>query len=87
MYADDTVSHSLSQHGLGRDLLDAELNGDRLREECGVFGIFGHPDAAAITAASSREQREPRPRDLRLTMERATAALTTASRPLGTLFA
>ena len=26
------------------------LDGDRLREECGVFGIFGHPDAAAITA-------------------------------------
>ena len=23
---------------------------DRLREECGVFSIFGHPDAAAITA-------------------------------------
>jgi len=23
---------------------------DRLREECGVFGIFGHPDAGAITA-------------------------------------
>jgi len=23
---------------------------DRLQEECGVFGIFGHPDAAAITA-------------------------------------
>jgi amidophosphoribosyltransferase len=23
---------------------------DRLREECGVFGIFGHEDAAAITA-------------------------------------
>ena len=23
---------------------------DRLHEECGVFGIFGHPDAAAITA-------------------------------------
>ena len=23
---------------------------DRLREECGVFGIFGHDDAAAITA-------------------------------------
>ena len=23
---------------------------DRLREECGVFGIFGHPDSAAITA-------------------------------------
>jgi amidophosphoribosyltransferase len=26
------------------------LDDDRLREECGVFGIFGHPDAAAITA-------------------------------------
>jgi amidophosphoribosyltransferase len=25
-------------------------DGDRLREECGVFGVFGHPDAAAITA-------------------------------------
>jgi amidophosphoribosyltransferase len=27
-----------------------DIDGDRLREECGVFGIFGHPDAAAITA-------------------------------------
>ncbi len=25
-------------------------NADRLREECGVFGIFGHPESAAITA-------------------------------------
>ena len=30
--------------------LHDELEGDTLREECGVFGIFGHPDAAAITA-------------------------------------
>ena len=29
-------------------LLDPDT--DRLREECGVFGIFGHADAAAITA-------------------------------------
>jgi len=28
----------------------SDLDDDRLREECGVFGIFGHPDAAAITA-------------------------------------
>jgi amidophosphoribosyltransferase len=27
-----------------------DLDDDRLGEECGVFGIFGHPDAAAITA-------------------------------------
>ena len=29
---------------------DFDLDGDRLREECGVFGIYGHPDAAALTA-------------------------------------
>ena len=27
-----------------------DIEADRLREECGVFGIFGHPDAAALTA-------------------------------------
>lgn len=27
-----------------------DLDDDHPREECGVFGIFGHPDAAAITA-------------------------------------
>lgn len=31
-------------------ITDLDLEGDRLKEECGVFGIFGHPDAAAITA-------------------------------------
>ena len=30
--------------------LQYDLEGDTLREECGVFGIFGHPEAAAITA-------------------------------------
>jgi len=30
--------------------LPLDLEADRLREECGVFGIFNHPDAAAITA-------------------------------------
>jgi amidophosphoribosyltransferase len=34
---------------LGIELQD-DLEGDSLREECGVFGIFGHPEAAAITA-------------------------------------
>jgi amidophosphoribosyltransferase len=29
---------------------ELDLDGDTLREECGVFGIHGHPDAAAITA-------------------------------------
>src|ERR1700753_1311543 len=43
------------EHGLdprpdpGSDL-DLDLTADRRREECGVFGIYGHPDAAAITA-------------------------------------
>jgi amidophosphoribosyltransferase len=31
-------------------LSDFDLDGDTLREECGVFGIYGHPDAAALTA-------------------------------------
>src|ERR1044072_2784553 len=29
---------------------DDPLDGDTLREECGVFGILGHPDASALTA-------------------------------------
>jgi amidophosphoribosyltransferase len=32
------------------DIGHFDPDADRLREECGVFGIFGHPDAAAITA-------------------------------------
>ena len=32
------------------DLNQIDLDGDHLREECGVFGIFGHPDAAELTA-------------------------------------
>ena len=37
-------------YSAGHDTQDLDLDGDTLREECGVFGIFGHPDAAAITA-------------------------------------
>src|SRR3989440_10189064 len=33
-----------------RQTYAAHCDDDRLREECGVFGIFGHPDAAAVTA-------------------------------------
>ncbi|MFO1121373.1 MAG: amidophosphoribosyltransferase [Hyphomicrobiales bacterium] len=32
------------------DGYELDLDGDRLREECGVFGIFGHEDAATLTA-------------------------------------
>ncbi len=39
-----------SDHLVQTDGADFDLDADRLREECGVFGIFGHPDAAAITA-------------------------------------
>jgi len=27
-----------------------DLNADKLKEECGVFGIFDHIDASALTA-------------------------------------
>ncbi len=30
--------------------IETHIDGDRLREECGVFGIFGHTDSAALTA-------------------------------------
>ena len=37
--------------GMRSDHVDLFRAGDdRLREECGVFGVFGHPEAAAITA-------------------------------------
>lgn len=42
-------SDSDTQHPYDRDL-DLHGDGDTLREECGVFGIYGHPEAAAITA-------------------------------------
>ena len=43
---------TVSPHNSATPLPEPEFdpNADRLREECGVFGIFGHPDAAAITA-------------------------------------
>ncbi|MFO1148704.1 MAG: amidophosphoribosyltransferase [Alsobacter sp.] len=47
----DTFSPTPRGHGL-RDSAadDFDLDADRLHEECGVFGIYGHPEAAAITA-------------------------------------
>ena len=36
------MNHSLS--------IEDDINGDTLHEECGVFGILGHPDAATLTA-------------------------------------
>jgi amidophosphoribosyltransferase len=39
-----------ADHGARGTESDLDLDADRLREECGVFGIFGHPEAAAITA-------------------------------------
>ena len=49
---------TVSGEGLGKEPPSLEIDGltftrygdDRLREECGVFGIFNHPDAAAIAA-------------------------------------
>ena len=42
-------SDPADQGRIGIELQD-DLEGDTLREECGVFGIYGHPEAAAITA-------------------------------------
>ena len=29
---------------------------ENLKEECGIFGIFGHPDAASLTALVWRSE-------------------------------
>src|SRR5450755_406837 len=42
-------AHDLNLKPAAIELQD-DLEGDTLREECGVFGIFGHTEAAAITA-------------------------------------
>ncbi len=34
---------------------------DHLHEECGVFGIYGHPDAAALTALGLHALQHQRP--------------------------
>ena len=50
---DQDAQFDLDPHaGPGPAALEVQddLEGDTLREECGVFGIYGHPDAAAITA-------------------------------------
>ena len=40
----------MSNPGCADNMQEFDPEADRLHEECGVFGIFGHPDAAAITA-------------------------------------
>lgn len=45
MTCDDNVGATETQWDSGY----SRYGDDRLREECGVFGIFGHPDAAALT--------------------------------------
>ncbi len=41
----EAASDDSSEHE--SDALD--IDGDHMREECGVFGVFGHPDAATLT--------------------------------------
>src|SRR5258705_8401749 len=45
--------------GFGPIELQDDLEGDTLREECGVFGIFGHPETAAITALGLHALQHP----------------------------
>lgn len=35
---------------MSNDDCDSIFDDDKLKEECGVFAVFGHPDAAALTA-------------------------------------
>ena len=42
--------HGRHDYGARREDRLGDLLDDRLNEECGVFGVFGHNDAAALTA-------------------------------------
>ncbi|MGH1351441.1 MAG: amidophosphoribosyltransferase [Methyloligellaceae bacterium] len=44
------VGHSQNTSTLEGETEASWLDGDRLREECGVFGVYNHPDAAVLTA-------------------------------------
>lgn len=49
----DVLSETSAQthpDGMSRYITDEDLYADKLREECGVFGIINHPDASALTA-------------------------------------
>src|SRR5581483_440309 len=46
----DQDAHTERDPGSAALELQDDLDGDTVREECGVFGIYGHPEAAAITA-------------------------------------
>ncbi len=48
--ADAVTMNAMTHNPVSTDFTREELEGDRLHEECGVFGILGHEDAAAITA-------------------------------------
>ncbi|GAB6973224.1 amidophosphoribosyltransferase [Methylobacterium fujisawaense] len=44
------IDRLMSHAAASTDAFNFDLDGDTLREECGVFGIFGHPEASAIVA-------------------------------------
>ena len=47
----ETAAGNAGFAGLARDpFVEIDPQDDRLHEECGVFGVFGHPEAAAVTA-------------------------------------
>ncbi|WP_454917044.1 amidophosphoribosyltransferase [Xanthobacter sediminis] len=48
--ADHGADHGPGDGTLHSSGIDLDLDGDTLREECGVFGIYNHPHAAAVTA-------------------------------------
>ena len=44
-----TEADGRSDQGEEGDPVMEAMDGDRLHDECGVFGVFGHPDAATLT--------------------------------------
>ena len=40
---------------------DSSFNDDKPREACGIFGIYDHPEAAALPARVARRPDRPHP--------------------------
>ena len=50
-HSDSQASEGMTADGAPLPVGGVDRYGDdRLREECGIFGILGHPDAAKLTA-------------------------------------
>ena len=63
-------------------LTTGRADADHFHEECGVFGIYGHPDAAALTALGHKvTTRRPSEAAVMISIDAQTGVLRAAGDP------